>query len=380
MLNISPIPEIVRNPGRERRLWHDGARHTPSLGCMTCPDRGVCGGLQLSRALFDCLDLCCNNPADCDAVCRRKPEEFAQRVREIGGFLLDNVPRTPRLDVRPLPALVPMLFHGSRRSIPFGAPAACLPLYSVIPRQDGNGRYQSTAALEVAFGIMPGTPLILSGTATDPPLERWWSLGSRRREAIRALCALDIALVTTPNYSLFTDQPRWDDLHSMKRIALVHEEFLEEGLPAALHVNARTEGDWSRWTSYVAAREEVTHIAFEFATGAGWVGREAWHADQLVRLAAAVGRPLHLVVRGGTKVLPSLVGAFAGITVLETSTFMKSMKRQCASLSAPGTVTWRPAPTEIGAPVDQLLADNWSVVAESFASILGQPIRSFLDN
>lgn len=53
-------------------------------------------------------------------------------------------------------------------------------------------------------------------------------------------------MVTTPNYSLSIDQPRWDDLHSLKRIAIVHEEFLNEGLPAALHVNARTDKDWER--------------------------------------------------------------------------------------------------------------------------------------
>ncbi|MGH7268007.1 MAG: hypothetical protein ACREMB_24585 [Candidatus Rokuibacteriota bacterium] len=88
-----------------------------------------------------------------------------------------------------------------------------------------------------------------------------------------------MALVTTPNFSLFADQPCWDDLHSIKRIALVHEEFLSEGLPAALHINARTDQDWERWRAYVAVRPEVTHIAFEFATGAGRAERIKWYAD-----------------------------------------------------------------------------------------------------
>lgn len=375
MLSTPHVPEVSRHAGRERRLWHDGERHTPSLGCMNCPDRGMCGGLNLRRALFDCLDLCCHNPEDCDAVCRRKPEEFAQRVREVGGFSLENVPRAPRLETPQLPTLVPMLFHGSRRVTPFSGPAVCLPLYSVIRRQNGSGLYESPAALAAKFAITPGASIILSGTDTDPPLERWWSLGVERREAIRALRGLGIALVTTPNYSLFTDQPRWDDLHSMKRIALVHEEFVKEGVSAALHLNARTERDWTRWATYIAAREEVTHVAFEFATGAGWAGRDTWHADQLARLAVTVGRPLHLVVRGGTNVLPTLVAAFANITVLETSTFIKSMKRQSASLADSGAVNWRPSPTAPGAPVDQLLLDNWSVVAEAFAPILSRPTR-----
>jgi hypothetical protein len=52
--------------------------------------------------------------------------------------------------------------------------------------------------------------------------------------------SLGVTLVTTPNFSLFIDQPRWDDLHSQKAVMIAHEEFLSEGLPAALHVDART--------------------------------------------------------------------------------------------------------------------------------------------
>jgi hypothetical protein len=339
----------------------------------------VCGGLQLDRGLFDCLGFCCQNPTDCDAVCRNKPDEFAQRVREVGGFLFDNVPRAPILKAPPLPALIPLLYHGSKRVVPFQAPAVCLPLYSVIQRHNGEIRYASTADLAKGFGVATGVPVILTGTAADRPLERWWSLGQRRREGIRALRDLGIALVTTPNYSLFIDQPRWDDLHSMKRIAIVHEEFLSEGLPAALHVNARTERDWERWAEYIAARPEVTHVAFEFATGAGWARRTAWHSDQLVQLAGAVGRPLHLVVRGGGKILPALATAFSGITLLDTSVFMKTKSRQRAVLAAPGTVNWSPSPTESTEPVDALLTENWKVIAAAYSGMFERgapPLRA----
>ncbi len=111
----------------------------------------------------------------------------------------------------------------------------------------------------------------------------------------------------------------------MKRIALVYQEFLSEGMPAALHVNARTERDWERWRDFIAGREEVTHLAFEFATGAGWGDRLNWHADQLCRLASAVSRPLHLIVRGGTTILPRLAASFDKLTCLETSTTHRSM-------------------------------------------------------
>ena len=143
-----------------------------------------------------------------------------------------------------------------------------------------------------------------------------WSLGPDRLDAICRLREFGVELVTTPNFSLFTDQPRWDDMHSMKRIAITHEEFLREGLPAALHINARTERDWERWAEYIRLRSEVTHVAFEFQTGAGWAGRIDWQAAQLVHLAKDAGRPLHLVVRAaGSDILPGLVAAFGDTTV-----------------------------------------------------------------
>lgn len=375
MLNLVQWPlEHPRNPRQERKLWQFGYRHSLSLGCSTCLDRGVCGGLQIEAAPFDCLGFCCGNPQDCDAVCRRNPAHFAQRVREIGGFSLDNVPCAPILAAPKLPTLVPLVFHGNKRYSTFRTfPAACFPLYQVICRQDGKTRYEDAKALADGFGIAEDVTVVLTGTAVDPPLERWWSLGPARREAIRKLVALKVAIVTTPNFSLFTDQPRWDDMHSMKRIAILHQEFLSEGLPAALHLNARTERDWERWAEFVVARPEVTHVSFEFATGAGWGERMDWHAHQLTELARAVGRPLHLVLRGGTKVLRLLAAAFSGVTVLETSVFIKTMKRQRAELNAKGLIEWVPCLTTSDEMLDQLLAQNWRTISASYAGLNGQP-------
>jgi hypothetical protein len=80
---------------------------------------------------------------------------------------------------------------------------------------------------------------------------------------------LGIVLVTAPNYSLILNVPRQDNLHNMKRIALVWAEFMAGGVACALHVNGRTPYDYMRWRDFVAERPEVRHIAFEFGTGAG---------------------------------------------------------------------------------------------------------------
>jgi hypothetical protein len=352
-----------RDRPRERRLWHDVgcAGH---LGCAVCPERSICGGLGVQAHLFDCLGLCCGRPEKCDNVCRNHPD-YADRVREINTFGLSMVPRTGPISSPQLPPVIPVLFHGSRREQLLKSRAVAMPLYSMFNRRDGSVRYGSRDALCLAYGVSTEALVLLTGTDYDAPLERWWSFGeSKRRSIIRSLLKAGISLVTTPNYSLFTDVPRWNDLHSMKRIALVHHEFMSEGLLAALHVNGRTATDFSRWAAYLVARPEITHLAYEFGTGTGWAGRLQRHAEWLCELTATVGRPLHLLVRGGIEVLPQLALAFGGITLLDTSSFIKSVKRQRASLNGNSALKWLPAPTIAGEPIDDLLIHNIQAVSD----------------
>ena len=345
-----------RSPRRERRLWHDDSLRIGSLGCGQCPERGICGGLEIREPIFDCLDFCCHKPDDCDKVCRNHPE-FAGHVREIEGFGLGNVPRSISLASPVLPRVVPMLFHGSSRKVALASDFVALPLAGMFNRRDGSARHISRESLCIAYGINPQSSVMLSGTDVDAPLERWWGFGeSKRRKLIRVLLEIGVRFTTAPNYSLFIDAPRWDDLHAMKRIALVQQEFQSEGLPAALHVNGRTNTDFRRWTEYLVARPEITHLAYEFTTGTGWAGRQELHAEWLCDLAVGVGRPLTLVLRGGIEVVSRLASSFAQVTVLDTTSFFKTMMRKRASLN--GRLDWLPAPTDAGAPVDDLLAEN----------------------
>jgi hypothetical protein len=317
--------------------------------------------LQVSAAIFDCLDHCCNRPQDCDAVCRNNPD-FVDRIREINGFDLTTVPRANPLTEPILPPVVPMLYHGAQRTTPFSTDAVCLPLFKVLTPSMSSVRFESRVELCDEMKILPDATVILSGTDRDQPLERWWGLGNKRRTIIRALRHLRVALVTTPNYSLFTDQPRWNDLHSMKRIALIWQEFIDEGLPAALHVNARTDTDWQRWQDFLGERAEATCVAYEFGTGAGWQSRINWHVEHLAGLAQAINRPMLLVVRGGHTVLPTLISAFGRVSIIETSAFMKTMNRQLASVTARGLIQWQPFPTRKDEPLDRLMDFNFKLM------------------
>ncbi len=366
VIQITPVVPPTRSSRRERALQYDSFLRTPSIGCSDCKDVGICGGLRIKQAVYNCLQFCCKRPETCDAVCRNNPATFAERVREVGGFDLGNIPQLARVVAPSLPSLVPVIYHRTDRLQMFSdSPAIALPLYKVIKRQNGEPRFHNRKALADAFKIDPNSTILLTGSGRDAPLERWWSLGPMRVDVIRAVRDLGIGIATTPNFSLFTDLPRWDDLHSMKRIALTHEEFMANGVAAALHLNARTDRDWSRWAAYIKARLEITHVAFEFATGAGAASRIAWYGQQLVTLARKVDRPLHLIVRGGNRVLVELRANFESVTVLETNVFMKTLHRQQLVVEANGKLVASSLLMEKSDPLDNLFVRNWRATVES---------------
>lgn len=351
----------------ERKLRHDSSLHQPSLGCAGCAERKLCGGLAIEADVWSCLSFCCNDPGKCDRVCRNNPD-YASRVHEVHGFELD-LPQAPLLPAPALPHVVPEIFHGSKRKRHFAPAVASVSLYGMFDRKEGLPKYRTRAELSANYKISAETPLLLTAIQRDRPLERWWELGQARRKVIiQAARDCGAVLATTPNYSLFVDRPRWDDLHAMKRIALAHGEFLDAGMPAALHVNGRTDRDFERWAEFILAHPEVTHLSFEFTTGTGRPTRRQQHAAWLCEVAKTVGRPLHLLVRGGSDLLPELCAAFAGVTFLETTSFLKTMMRYHAVKGE--TVGWWPYPTAARQLLDDLFETNWEISRDAIAKVM----------
>lgn len=353
--NHHSLPRLVRNA---QSLWDDATTNPCSLGCVSCVDRPICGGAHNNASLFDCTVYCrCTDKAACDQVCRENPRQFVERLREVGGLGLMNTPRAPVVAIEALPPMVPLIEHAAARFGSLASPIVALPLYALLDANGSALRYPDRNALSEKFGIDPNARLVISGVARDRKIERYWAM--KDRPALLAqLAALDIALITPPNFSILTDVPRTDNLHAMKRILITAIEMMQAGLPTALHVNARTERDYERWAELIAERPEIQYLAFEFATGTGRGERLDWHVAQLRALAIRVPRPLGLVVRGGMRALEPLRGAFAAVTMIDTDAFTKTRCRQAAQFRPDGKLVWRKHPTAPGAPIDALLQQN----------------------
>ena len=343
-----------------RGLWHEPDRVPEALGCSHCVLHQTCGGLNVQAGLFDCEIFCqCKNPDTCDRVCPRHPERFARALKEVRGLEFDNIPVSPQLATIDLPSYIPLLDHAhTPLESSLDLPWVALPLSALVRGRDGRIAFDTPEAIRTKYKLSARTNIVLSGVDRDPALERWWG-ALDRRESIRALVKIGISLVSTPNYSVFSDEPRPDNLFNQKRIVIACEEFISEGLPCALHLNARTQRDYERFAAHLAIHNEIEYVAFEFSTGAGYGRRVDFHLVELQRLTERTGRPLRLLLRGAVNELARLVSHFQSVHFIDTDAFVKTQYRQRWVFDAnTGAMKTEKQPTARGAPLDDLLQSN----------------------
>jgi hypothetical protein len=340
-----------------------------ALGCLACPDLGTCGGIRKKQHAFSCLDDCCGKPDTCDGMCPNNPIGFRDRMREVNGLELGNIPHAEPCAAPALPAYIPYIYHGNRRAVPLDIEAVALPLRRFY-RQDGLPSFTSRAEVEAMFGIGPHTRLILIGSGRDAAIEAWWKLSETRGPLLAELRTLGVALITGPNYSMFTDEVRYNDMHAMKRIGTAWQEIVGAGIPGAYHLNARSPHDYRRLATFIAARPEVTDVAFEFKTGAAWRTRLGFHLAELSQLPGRVARPLHFVMIGGMTAIAALAPAFSRVTYIDTSAFMNSVHRQRLYLNNEGKMKKISVLTLTGQPIDNLLIQNIATMRARVETLL----------
>lgn len=374
-MNRRPPHEPSRIFPDPQKLWDETWAHPRSLGCETCQDLRRCGGVHTDAGVFDCGDLCsCMDKSECDMVCRFNPSHFVGRMREVGGLSFRTVPRVPAADCTALPGVVPFVDHKYRRSRFLGESVVAISLYKLVNLSTGELQVRTREELSARFLVPENATVIVSGVGKDLHVERWWEIENRLL-MLDGLRKLGVGLVTAPNFSVLNDVPRTDNLHSMKRIVLAWSEIVTAGIPGALHINARTEFDYFRWSKFIESRPEINTLAFEFGTGAGRAGRIDWHVKQLCRIARSVGRPLCLVVRGGGRKLGELRKHYASVALLDTSAFARTMRRRRAYVDERGRLRWKRFPTGAGESLDELLDHNVKVVRSYFAGRVKLPRR-----
>jgi hypothetical protein len=251
-----------------------------------------------------------------------------------------------------------MIYDRSRRSQPFSSDAVAVPLSCVLSKRTGDLLVQTREELCSKFLISTTAKIILSGVHHDPTLEVYWSL-ARARDIASQLRHLNVDFLTTPNFSVFANVQRWDNLHNMSRIAICWQELAAAGNPTALHINARTPRDYQRWADFLNEHQETDVVAFEFQTGAASPIRALDHVRWLQMLSERVEKPLALVCFGGWLHLKELLRSFKSVTHISATPYMRMCNYKKLVSWDGDRPTLRSAPTDMSA--DELLRHNTGV-------------------
>jgi hypothetical protein len=332
-------------------------------GCRGCSFLVECGGLDGNLDLFGChratQKVCRENDWTCPDC---SPGEFLRRKAAVEARAKGTGrPMGPSV---PLPSYVPNLQHRYGWSGRLPLEVVAIPTSKVVGGRDRcfGPLFKSAEELRRKFHLGLDTQVLLVSVTADPFLERYWRWAKESRTAER-LAALGIAGITIPNFSFFSDAPRFHHLYNRGRLEACLNELAESAVPVVPHVHALTSGDLAYWRGWLREHAEIRHVCREFQTG-----NDEEQIDELARFQDEIGRALHPVVVGGARFAARLRGRFAHYTIVDSKPFMTALHRQRA-VERDGLVDWEPHPTRTPQEVGALLRHN----IELYGQIVGTP-------
>jgi hypothetical protein len=342
-----------------KELFYD-ERYPTGLGCLACPDHKICGGIK-TATLYDCFALCCNDPKKCDYACPKDLENFMDHFQDIGGYTLENIPRVRKVSYPSVSSYIPLIYNSYSRQKELDCKVVAIQLSQLTDNKKKCIKFKTKQAVFANFGVNPDAELVITGVDEDVPLEKYWFL-RQSKEFFQDLKKLQPILVTSPNFSSFSNAPRTDNMFNLKRTAICWNELVSEGIPTSFHINARTPKDWERVFTFINERDELQSISFEFATL--YENRKDWYLEKLLELRNKLNRELQLVIRGGFDYLQILGSAYKNLVYIDTDAFVRSIRRRKMIATGKKTCSWISVASPDLFYVDELMIENIRARAE----------------
>jgi hypothetical protein len=136
------------------------------------------------------------------------------------------------------------------------------------------------------------------------------------------------------------------------------EYFSNCGIGVILHIHALTRSDWKFWELVLSRHSNVKFVTHEFQTGGQKWNDGVAFLERVAAMQDSLNRPLHMVAIGGGQFAPVLARLFAQFTIVDSTPFMKTLKRQRLIPRAVRRPAWRRQRTDPGEFLDDLLFHN----------------------
>lgn len=334
--------------------------YEPALGCSNCFVFEQCGG-EYTRGRLDCFCAHCE-PVSCSYLCPRS-KSFPQVWRDTDG--IDIKITDIRQSSTFLPHYVPLIQHGFSRNKMLSVPYAAVTTFDATRRMNQDGdMIRDAGRLREILHLDQSVSIIFSSIAPDNELERFWR-DRKQRQLVEGIKSLRPAHIIAPNFSLFRDVPRLDNLANIKRSLICAEEFSKAGLSVIPYIMGITDRDWQRWADFLKEHNSIRMVCKEFQTGAKKKCVAQWHIEHLMELQERIGRSLHIVGIGGRR-HNVLRRQPWNTTIIDSVPFMRTMHRKRLTVDG-----WENNPTPDHVALDDLLQYN----IEAYAKAIGHIVK-----
>jgi Domain of unknown function (DUF4417) len=172
-----------------------------------------------------------------------------------------------------------------------------------------------------SLGLAPDQQAVLACYGEDPLIEAYWTWRKARRLA-EQVAAQEWDLVLAPNFSVYGNQPRAEQLINMRRSLLAASEFSSAGLAAVPNVYWYRLEDLRRWSEWVAGTGPPA-IAINAQTMRSARDWDTWLYPGLCWLAGSLPAGLPIIMTGLSRParISQVAALFSGLIVVSQNPY-----------------------------------------------------------
>lgn len=229
-----------------------------------------------------------------------------------------------------LPSFIPVLRGGMPRAVKFSPDRLYGVYLRTVLNSYGDLEKKTPIELRAALRLPPEARLALFITATDKLIESAWEL-SEIRSIWERLFSLNFEFVTSATFSVYEEDPRFDQIYNQERNFITYDIFCSLGVPCLpfLFFNPKSANDYDNIIKWLRARRDVTKVA---VLAHSYRQRTAFEhmVRQLKTIVRDVERTLEFVFVGAASQykVEHLLLEFPNATFVTVQPVMKGIKGQ----------------------------------------------------
>jgi hypothetical protein len=274
----------------QSRNWSQLPLQLGATACEVCPYRVLarCDGPTTAESYL------MDDPSVIGCV---RPERQMEVFRDLHGHSSASGIRKTLQDSIVVPNFIPLIKDGLAAISPRDAEGLVAVSLQTLLNPSGNLCVLTPQELRGKLGLNEGARLALIGTCKDKKLERFWT-ESEERDVWRRISSLGFEFATTTTFSVWYDNPRFDQIFNQDRNLLVYDYLSDVGVPSIPFLLFSGERcDYDHTISWLMEHRAVKVVAVR-----GWNRTKRAEFLELIHdmrcIAHDVGRPLGFVVVG----------------------------------------------------------------------------------